>query len=220
MVSTAILHPAISAPPIETGLTSLFEQLGVVTAFRPEEEVCAQDEANDVVYLVLSGAVRSARLLSDGRRQISGFYYAGDVLGLATSLFHQPAVEALVDTRTIAVRRSALPHFGLPGERLERLLWRATSEELARVHDHMMLLARKSAVERVAGFLEDIAQRAGGDWVFLPMPRQDIADYLGLSIETVSRMLTQLQGQRLVAFDGCRRFRICASARLARLLAA
>jgi CRP/FNR family nitrogen fixation transcriptional regulator len=84
----------------------------------------------------------------------------------------------------------------------------------------MMLLARKSAYERVAGFLSDVAQRQGAAWNDLVMSRQDIADHLGLTIETVSRMITQLQADGLVVLEGCRRFRIAAPDRLADLAAA
>ncbi|MBO9707420.1 MAG: helix-turn-helix domain-containing protein [Caulobacter sp.] len=198
----------------------LFERAGVAMTFCADEEIYAQGEATDLVYRVTSGSVRAARLLSDGRRQVAGFYYQGDLFGLETAPIHRACTEALCDTRVFAVRRSALRHYGELGEHLERMLWRATGEELSQVRDHMLLLARKNAVERVAGFLDDIAQRLGGDWVDLPMTRQDIADYLGLTIETVSRMLTQLQVEGVVQFQGCRRFRIRAPARLASLVAA
>jgi len=210
---------AFAAPP-EPPLADLFERIGVLMTFDPEEEIYAQGEDTDFVYRVQSGAVRAPRLLSDGRRQVGGFYYRGDLFGLETGPVHRASAEALTKTRVLAVRRSMLRHRGQIGERLERMLWRATGEELSQVRDHMLLLARKNAVERVAGFLDDISQRLGGALIELPMPRQDIADYLGLTIETVSRMLTQLQAESVVRFEGCRRFRISAPGRLAALVAA
>jgi CRP/FNR family nitrogen fixation transcriptional regulator len=218
-LATLLSAPAHAAPP-EPAVDDLFERVGVVMTFGPDEEIYAQGEDTDFVYRVLSGAVRAPRLLSDGRRQVGGFYYRGDLFGLETGPTHRASAEALTETRVLAVRRSALWRQGELGERLERMLWRATGEELSQVRDHMLLLARKNAVERVAGFLDDIAQRLGGAWIELPMPRQDIADYLGLTIETVSRMLTQLQGASVVRFEGCRRFRISAPGRLAALVAA
>jgi CRP/FNR family nitrogen fixation transcriptional regulator len=222
MTLAAALSPPLarSFPPLdEPSLPGLFERFGVAVTYAAQEEIYAQDDAPDLVYRILYGAVCAPRLLSDGRRQVGGFYYRGDLFGLETGPAHRASAEALSETRLVAVRRSALRHYGELGERLERMLWRSTGEELSQVRDHMLLLARKNAVERVAGFLDDIAQRLGGDWIDLPMARQEIADYLGLTIETVSRMLTHLQAEHIVQFSGCRRFRISAPARLAALVA-
>lgn len=197
-----------------------FDRIGVGVVYRPGEEMFVQGDEGDAVYRVLSGAVRASRLLIDGRRQISGFYYGGDLFGLETGSRRHASAEALVDTRVLVVRRSSLKHYGAIGETLERALWSATGEALTRAQEHMMLVTRKSALERVAGFLDEMAERLGGDWVDLPMPRQDIADFLGLTIETVSRMLTQLQQDEVVQFQGCRRFRIRAPSRMASLVAA
>lgn len=188
--------------------------------FDAEDEIYVQDDPTEFVYRVIDGAVRSARLLSDGRRQVGGFYYSGDIFGLETDPIRRVSAEALAPTKVLAVRRSALRHYGDLGQRLEHMLWRATGEELAQVRNHLLLVGRKSAVERVAGFIEDIAQRLAGDWVDLPMARQDIADYLGLTVETVSRTLTHLQAEGIVQFDGCRRFRIQAPSRLAAFVVA
>lgn len=197
-----------------------FDRIGVSVAYRAGEEIFAQGDEGETVYRVLSGAVRASRLLSDGRRQISGFYYGGDLFGLETDQNRHASAEALTDARVLVVRRTCLRHYGALGESLERALWRATGEALTRAQEYMMLIARKSALERVAGFLDDMAERLGGGWVDLPMARQDIADFLGLTIETISRMLTQLQQDGVVQFDGCRRFRISAPARMADLVAA
>lgn len=198
----------------------VFDRVGVSVAYRPGEEIFAQGDEGDTVYRLLAGSVRASRVLSDGRRQIAGFYYGGDLFGLETGQTRHASAEALVDTRVLVVRRSCLKHYGALGEHLERALWRATGEALTRAQEHMMLVARKSALERVAGFLDEISERLGGGWVDLPMPRQDIADFLGLTIETISRMLTQLQQEQVVQFQSCRRFRISAPARLADLVAA
>ncbi|HJV43083.1 helix-turn-helix domain-containing protein [Caulobacter sp.] len=221
MTLTAVLsspprqfHPAV----VEPSLVDLFERIGVAMTFDADDEIYVQDDQTDLVYHVLAGAVRSARLLSDGRRQVGGFYYSGDIFGLETAPLRRASAEALAPTKVLAVRRSALMHYGDLGQRLESMLWRATGEELAQVRDHLLLVARKRAIERIAGFLDDIAQRLTGDWVDLPMARQDIADYLGLTVETVSRTLTHLQAKGIVQFDGCRRFRIRAPSRLAALV--
>lgn len=204
-----------------SGLGSEFSgSIGVSMTFACGEEIYAQDEETDMVYQVQSGAVRASRLLSDGRRQIAGFYYPGDLFGLETGPVHRASAEALGPTRVLVAKRASLKHHGEAGLRLERQIWTATGAELERAHEHMMLLARKSAVEKVAGFLSSMAERWRGACCELPMSRQDIADHLGLSIETVSRMFTQLQTEGLIALDGCRRFRVLAARRLAQLAVA
>jgi len=212
---------AFATPPNElTSPGEIFSAIGVAMTYAEGEEIYAQDEETGLVYQVQRGAVRASRLLGDGRRQIAGFYYPGDLFGLEAGPTHRAAAEALCDSKILVAKRSALKHYGAAGEKLERLIWRATGQELGRAHDHMMLLARKSAYERVGGFLSDLAQRQAAAWTDLAMSRQDIADHLGLSIETVSRMITQLQADGLVVLASCRRFRIVSPDRLADLVAA
>jgi len=206
--------------PLTANLADPFQRLGSVSRFSAGEEIYGQEEEADLIYRVVGGAVRATRLLSDGRRQISDFYFPGDLFGLEIGLVHRAAAEALGDVEVLVIKRRALKLMGEDGAQLERMLWQATGEHLERAHDHMLLLARKSACEKVAGFLSDIADRCAAPWAVLPMSRQDIADYLGLTIETVSRMVTQLQQERLVEFDGCRRFRITRRARLSERVAA
>ncbi|PTS83223.1 MULTISPECIES: cyclic nucleotide-binding domain-containing protein [unclassified Caulobacter] len=185
-----------------------FEAVGSRQRFSPGEEVFAQDEDADLLYRVLQGSVRSTRLLEDGRRQVGGFYYPGDVFGLEVGLHHRSSAEALDNALVLIVKRSALKHQGREGALLERMVWQATGLELQRVQDHMLLLGRKSALERVSHFLRTIAKPGTSGWTLLSMSRKDIADYLGLTIETVSRMISQLQAEGAVVFDGARRFRI------------
>lgn len=175
-------------------------------AFATGEEIYAQEEEADLIYRVVSGAVRTSHLLADGRRQIGDFYYEGDVFGVEAGGLHRFSAEALTNCQIAVVRRSGSAAFD-PGK-VERLLWSATATELARTQGHMLLLTRTTACERVARFLIEIADRFRGESVTLPMSRQDMADYLGLTIETISRMLGRLQADGLVEFDGCRNFRI------------
>jgi CRP/FNR family transcriptional regulator, nitrogen fixation regulation protein len=160
--------------------------------------------------------IRTTRLMSDGRRQIGEFYYPGEVFGIEAGPRHRYSAEALSDTLVVAVKASAL-RAATGGEAFERWVGEAASNELDRAQEHLMLLGRKSAYERVATFLMDIADRRRSDAVVLPMSRQDMADYLGLTIETVSRMLTRLQASLAVEFAGARQFRICNRFELARL---
>jgi CRP/FNR family nitrogen fixation transcriptional regulator len=187
------------------------DQIGVRMTFAAGEEIYAQDEDADLIYRVLRGAVRTMRLTSDGRRQVGDFYYPGDILGLETGPAHRFSAEALSNCDVQVIRKASLRHYGDEGQRVERLIWAATARELERTQEHLLVLGRKSARQKVASFLLDVAERAGegrDGMIELPMGRQDMADYLGLTIETVSRMVTQLQADRLVEFSGCRRFRI------------
>lgn len=184
-----------------------FDGLGVRMSFAKDEEVYGQDEDADMIYRVVSGVVRTSRVMGDGRRQIGEFYYAGELFGLETGPEHRFAAEALSDCVILVIKRGALRSAGY-GPALETLIWTATVRELERTREHLLLLGRKTACEKVASFLVDLADRGMADTVDLPMGRQDMADYLGLTIETVSRMLTQLQVRAVVEFAGARQFRI------------
>lgn len=151
--------------------------------------------------------VRTSRVTADGRRQVGEFYYAGDLFGLEPGPDHRFAAEALTDCDIEMVRRGAVRAFAGDAE-VDRAILEATYRETERLQEHVLLLGRKSARERVASFLRSLAQRQSGADVDLPMGRQDMADYLGLTIETVSRMLTQLQGEAVVAFPSTRRFQV------------
>lgn len=193
-----------TAPP---AIAEVMQRLGLPMTFAKDEEIFGQDEDADLVHMVVSGAVRTTRLLSDGRRQVGAFYYPGDLIGLETGPIHRFSAEAICDSNVLVVRRSALKAFAGDGQ-LDRAIWEATRRELERTQEHLLLLGRKTACEKVASFLMSLAERERSERVFLPMSRQDMADYLGLTIETVSRMLSQLQTSSVVEFDGCRRFKV------------
>jgi len=205
-----------AAPRRDAGL----DVPGVRMAFAAGEEIYAQDEEADLIYRVIEGSVRTTRLGSDGRRQIGDFYYPGDVFGLETGAEHRFSAEALCDCQISVTRRAVLSRQGDDGFRVERMIWAATARELQRTQEHLLLLRRRTACEKVASFLLDLADRFGGETTTLPMGRQDMADYLGLTIETVSRMVTQLQADGLVEFSGNRRFRIRSRSGLSRLIVA
>lgn len=172
--------------------------------FRQGEEIYAQDEDADLIYRLVRGAVRTSHLLADGRRQIANFYYPGDVIGVETGACHRFSAEALDDCEIRALRRAGSVAYD--AGRVERLFWQATNAELQRAQTHMLLLGRTTASEKVARFLLDVAERYRGDIITLPMGRQDMADYLGLTVETISRMLGRLQADGIVEFSGARRY--------------
>lgn len=197
--------PRIAAP--SRALADVLDRLGVRLAFAKDAEIYAQEDEVEFLYQVVDGVVRTMRLNADGRRQVGDFYVAGDLFGLEPGPDHQFSAEALCDCEVRMVRRAAVKD--LAGERaMDQAILEATRRELQRMQDHVLLLGRKSAREKVAGFLMGLAHQRAEDSVRLPMSRQDMADYLGLTIETVSRTLTQLQGDSIVEFPEQRRFRV------------
>lgn len=154
------------------------------------------------VFEVVSGTLRLYKVLIDGRRQIIGFVSGGQLLGLASQRQYLCTAEAVTP---LTLRRYQRPAFERrideePG--LARRLLTAVSNELRMAQDQMVLLGRKSASEKVASFLLSLAAHEDGehdDHVDLPMGRGDIADYLGLTVETVSRTFTRLKNDGLIA---------------------
>jgi CRP/FNR family transcriptional regulator len=169
----------------------------------PHKTIFDETEPADHVFNVTEGAIKIYKLLSDGRRQVTGFLFPGDFLGLTHNESYAYSAEALTATKLCRYPRGKLESLLNEIPKLERQLLGMASHELAAAQDQMMLLGRKSARERVVSFLlmlSDALVRHGqpGNPVSLPMSRTDIADYLGLTIETVSRTLTQLKTQGLI----------------------
>jgi CRP/FNR family transcriptional regulator/CRP/FNR family nitrogen fixation transcriptional regulator len=177
--------------------------IGATMSLARDQEVFGEGEPADYVYSVVRGAVRGFRVLSDGRRQICDFYLPGDLFGIEPGDEHRATAEALTSTVLVVARRRVLGEDSDTGA--ARRLWVLAMTELARSQDHAVTLGRRSASERVASFLMDMAQRLGSEeTIELPMSRQDIADYLGLTIETVSRTFTHFQASGLISLSGCR----------------
>lgn len=180
--------------------------MGAVMPFPRNAEIFGEDEPADYLYKVVSGAVRTYKLLDDGRRQIGGFYLPGDIFGLEAGTEHRFTAEAISDSTILVIKRSALVTLAERQNELARALWALTARELAHVQNLMLTLGRKTAQERVASFLLEMASRSPNrEAIELPMSRQDIADYLGLTIETVSRTLTQLENAAAIALPSSRR---------------
>jgi CRP-like cAMP-binding protein len=195
------LPPRPAPAPARTGTQSLvgtIEMMGAAMSFGRNEEIYGEGEPADYIYQVVSGTVRTCKLLTDGRRQIAAFHMAGDMFGLELGDEHSVTAEAIGEATVLVVKRSAILALAQRDNAVARELWAMTARELQRVQDHMLLLI-KSAQERVAAFLLEMAVRTpSGNGVELPMSRQDIADYLGLTIETVSRTLTHLESNATI----------------------
>jgi CRP/FNR family nitrogen fixation transcriptional regulator len=178
---------------------------GACPRFSRDEEIFGEGETADYVYQVISGAVRTHRILRDGRRQIDAFLFAGDYFGLEMAETHRITAEAMTDASIRMIRRGALSDLAARRCDAARALFRLTAESLNRSQDHVLMLGRRSALERVVGLLLDIAERTHADAELdVPVSRQDMADYLGLTIETVSRTLTSLQDEGLIALPTVR----------------
>jgi CRP/FNR family nitrogen fixation transcriptional regulator len=167
-------------------------------------EIFGEKEPAEYVYQVKTGAVRSYKLLSDGRRQIGAFHLVGDIFGLENGGVHRFTADAVVETTVRLVRRQSLQTVADSDPIVACNLLRMTSNNLEHAENHLLLLGRNTALERVAAFLVEMDQRLTAAGVIaLPMSRQDIADYLGLRLETVSRELSHLHDAGVLDFfDG------------------
>jgi CRP/FNR family transcriptional regulator, nitrogen fixation regulation protein len=193
--------PFVSGHRVESSI----DLMGAPMSFTRNAEIYGEGEPADYLYKVISGTVRTYKVLSDGRRQIGAFYMAGDVFGLETGDEHTFSAEAISGVKVLVIKRSAVVALAQRDNEVAQQLWTLTGRELSRVQDHILLLI-KTAQERVVGFLLEMAQRASNDGaVELPMSRQDIADYLGLTIETVSRTLTTLENAAAIELPSSRR---------------
>ena len=161
-------------------------------AYNRGTEIHGENEPADYVYQVKKGAVRSYKLLSDGRRQIGAFHLVGDIFGLTNGENHRFTAEAVVDTTLWLMKRRSLEVISQTDSVLARNLLSLTTRSLQHAEDHMLLLGRKDSLEKVATFLLEMDKRLA-DAMTLPMSRRDIADYLGLTLETVSRALSRLR---------------------------
>jgi CRP/FNR family nitrogen fixation transcriptional regulator len=188
--------PRISLPShsVQPSLPTAFDPtpLQPVRFFPSGSEIYAQGEKAGAFYQVEFGAVRIYRLLADGRRQISAFHLAGETFGFEADTTHHFFAEA-INATSVRVFRFAT------GADISRQLLPLALKGLTRAQEHLLVLGRQNAIERVAAFLVDMAERQGGlRQVELPMSRMDIGDYLGLTIETVSRVFTRLKDKGVI----------------------
>jgi CRP/FNR family transcriptional regulator len=158
------------------------------------------------VFTLTSGTLKLYKLLPDGRRQVTGFMYPGDFLGISVADEHAFTAEALGPSQLCWFARNRFDDFMDGHPEMERELYRLAAHELAAAQQQMVLLGRKSAAERMASFLIMLAEKAQRRlrqtrFVELPMTRTDIADYLGLTKETVSRVLSLLRRNRLIRLE-------------------
>ena len=208
------------APPAGTdALTRSVQRIGGVMSFAREAEIYGEKEPAQYFYKVIGGCVRTYKMLIDGRRQITAFYVPDDIFGLETGDEYVSSAEATIDARVLVIKRSVVVSIGERDCDMANQLWMLTNRELQRVRHHALLLF-KSAPERVASFLLEMAERLqSSEEVELPMSRQDIADHLGLTINTVSRMLARFERASAISLPTCRRIVLRNRAVLQKLVA-
>ncbi len=179
--------------------------LGPVHNYAQGREIYGEGDPAECFFEVGFGVVRTCKFLGDGRRQIDAFHMAGDIFGLEITADYTFSAEAVCDCALVSYRR----HGTGSDMRLSQQLFSYAMHGLAQAQDHALLLGRKSAIEKVTTFLIGWAKRSPNETeVTLAMTRQDIADYLGLTIETVSRTLTYLERAALITFVTPRQVRL------------
>ena len=190
---------------------ALLESLAHPTHFASGSTLFTQGREAHSVYNVTAGVVRLYKLLSDGRRQVVGFALPGDFLGLAMRDAYGFSADAIGEVSACAFSRGAYTALVDAKPHLLKRLHEFATHELTLAHEQMMLLGRRTAEEKVAAFLIGFRDR----WsrinqahlhIPLPMSRQDIGDFLGLTVETVSRMMTKLARDKVIVIvpDGVR----------------
>jgi CRP/FNR family transcriptional regulator, anaerobic regulatory protein len=181
-----------------------FERTGQIVDYPRGKTVIEEGKPALQVFKVVSGALRSVRLLADGRRHITQFLLPGDFFGFTHVSEYLYSVEAAADTTVVRYSRRAFEAFLDEHPKAGRSFLNVLSKELAAAQDHLLLLGRKNAEERLANFLLNLADTTASSAEVeptateLPMNRSDIADYLGLTIETVSRLLTRFRQRKVI----------------------
>jgi CRP/FNR family nitrogen fixation transcriptional regulator len=183
--TASVVHHGFKAP---AGLHARAALRPRPVIFHPADaEIYAQGERAGTIYKVEYGAVRIYRLLADGRRQVVAFHIAGETFGFEAGSVHSFFAEAIVQTGLTTVG------LGTDAACTPELMAMAL-RHMIRAQEHLLVVGRQSALEKLAVFLVDLAERQGGlDVIDLPMTRTDIGDYLGMTIETVSRNLSKLR---------------------------
>ncbi len=204
-VGISIRHamtPPPAMPRFGEPRTNPLATLGTIAHFERNNTLFSEGDAAEYSYRVVSGAVRLSKMMSDGRRQIAEFALPGDFIGINWRDEHAMTAEALNDVSVVAYAKGRLDRLSDESREIRAELFDNLRHDLWAAQNHLVILGRQSALERVAGFLLQLMDRnKSGERsrIDVPMTRQDIADYLGLTIETVCRMLTKLKSAGVIA---------------------
>jgi CRP/FNR family transcriptional regulator, nitrogen fixation regulation protein len=212
-LTTAARHeqiaPQVSYAPLPRNAPSEhngFDLTGVSINFAANQQIYAEGDEARLFYKVVSGVVRTCWFLSDGHRQIDAFHYEGNVFGFEAGAEHSISAEAVSDCTVIAYRRRGLEAMICQDDRLNHWFFSHAMNTMEQAREHALLLGRGSASQKIAAFLQELVEHGGGSsTIELAMSRQDIADYLGTTIETVSRTLSQLDRDGVIERPSIRR---------------
>jgi CRP/FNR family nitrogen fixation transcriptional regulator len=194
---------------VDEGNQRGFRAAGSVSNFVENREVYREGDKAHFFFEVALGLVRTCTFLRDGRRHIDAFYVPGNVFGIEASAEHSLSAETVCDSTVISYRRRDLEMLAATDEEFSHQLFSYAMQNLARAQQHAVLLGRRCAVEKLAAFLMDWAAYSPRSEVLtLEMPRQDIADYLGLTVETVSRTFAHLEAKALIELPTARQIRL------------
>jgi len=182
------------------------EPRAIILHFGRDEEIVAQDDAATYCYLIVSGCVRTVRLMEDGRRQIGEFLFAGDVFGWEALDQHDFGAEAVTQVVIRRYTHRDLDRLADQTPEVAKRMRELLSRRIRSGREHMVRLGRMAASERIASFLMQMASMLPNQnaTIALPMSRVDIGDYLGLTIETVCRQLTRLRQRGTIEIDGAK----------------
>lgn len=182
-----------------------FERLGFSRLFAANEEIYGEGEPVEHFYKVMSGSIRTYNALRSGHCRVNGFYLAGECFGLEANDRHSVSAEAIVDSQVLVIDRKKLMSRAACDITIARYLLAVAAAEMQCARGQARRLAM-TAEERVTSFLSEIATRGCRQHeIDLSMPRRDIADYLGLTVETVSRTMTRLERSSAISMSGHRR---------------
>jgi CRP/FNR family nitrogen fixation transcriptional regulator len=193
------------AGPAKAQILAALESRATTIQAERDDEIVAQEDSANWCYLVVSGCVRTVRLMEDGRRQVGEFLFAGDLFGWEALDKHDFGAEAVTPVTLRRYARRDLEQLADQDRDVARKLRELSSSRLRSGREHMLLLGRKTASERIASFLLEMAAHSPADarsTIELPMSRSDMGDYLGLTIETVCRRLTRLRLDGTIAISG------------------
>jgi CRP-like cAMP-binding protein len=194
-------HSAVRASSASDLTAAALQSIGTVCQFTRNQTIFSDGDDATYSYRVVSGAVRLIKLMADGRRHIAGFQLPGDLFGIEWTGEYGLTAEAVTEVTAIRYSRTHLERLGEERAEIRRQLTDRLRNDLRAAHNHLISLGCQSAKERVASFLLLLARRAGakdGAAIEMQMGRQDIADYLGLTIETVCRTLSDLKDSRVI----------------------
>jgi CRP/FNR family transcriptional regulator, anaerobic regulatory protein len=204
---------------LSAGSAEALDALAGDVRLQAGQMLAREGDARRYVFTVTSGSLRRIRVLPDGRRLVAGFLMPGDFIGFSGASHYRHSIEAITDSVLCSIAQADMRqlcerHPGLEHELLER-----ACVELDATRNNLMALARMTPLERLAGFLLDMAARrkrqgVGGNQLVLPMTRTDIADYLGLTVETVSRSFTRLRKDGMIEANDPHRIELLDSSRL------